>query len=155
MNLTMTLDEHELNQIIDQKVESAQPHIQQAMGEMFKDIVMSNFGPTGIDRPAPWPPLSDRSAIGRAYIRKVGRSFATLYETGAMAGAVRETDMPDVSSVSLSDTDCPYATRHHEGGGNLPRRRVFPILDDGNITDRSKAMVMDAAQIAATEVFHG
>ncbi len=77
----MTINERELDQIIEQKATEAQPHIQQAMGEMFKDIVMSNFGPTGIDRPAPWPPLSDRSAIGRAYIRKVGRSFATLYET--------------------------------------------------------------------------
>jgi len=145
MNLTMTLDERELNQIIAQKVESAQPHIQQAMAEQFRDIVMSNFGPTGIDRPAPWPPLSDRSEVGRAYIRKVGRTYATLYLTGAMASAVRQIDGKDVSSVSLSDSDVPYSTMHHDGSERVPRRRVFPILDDGNITEKSKQMVIDAA----------
>ena len=154
MNISLQLDERTLTQTVERQIVDVQQPVQQAMAEQFRDIVMSNFGETGLDRPAPWPPLSDRSAIGRAYIRKVGRTYATLYLTGAMAGAVRQTDGPDGSSVSLSDTDVAYATRHHDGQG-VPKRRVFPILDDGNITDKSKAMTIDAAAIMLQEVFRG
>ncbi len=151
MNFSLTLNEAELADTITSHLTAVVPAVQHGMAEMFKDVVMSNFGQTGIDRPEPWPPLSDRSEIGRAYIRKVGRTFSTLYETGLMASAVRQTDSPDGSSVSLSDQDCPYATRHHEGTEILPRRRVFPILDDGQITDKSKEMVLDAAKISFQE----
>ena len=151
MNFSLNLDATAIAGQLSGQVESLAPPVQQAMAEMFKDIVMSNFGESGLDRPAPWPPLSDRSEIGRAYIRKVGRTYATLYETGLMAGSVNQTNTPAGSSVSLSDQDCPYATRHHEGSELLPRRRVFPILDDGNITEKSKEMVLDAARLALQE----
>lgn len=137
---------------MERTLAACRPAIQQGMGEQFRDIVMSNFGPTGVDRPYPWPPLSDRSEIGRAYIRKVGRTYATLYETGTMAGAVRQTDELFGSEVSLSDQDVPYATRHHDGAPGLPMRRVFPILTGGQITDYTTKAVVEAAQQVASEV---
>jgi len=146
MNLSIQFDETKFTAEITAKLAGVKVPVQMAMGEQMRDIVMSNFGATGVDRPEPWPPLSDRSEVGRAYIRKVGRSFATLYETGAMAGAVRETDELDGSKISLSDSDCPYATKHHEGTNIMPRRRVFPIRNDGTITDYSKEAVIDAAK---------
>ena len=155
MNFSLQLDDRALADVVSRQITAVQAPVQQGMAEQLRDIVMSNFGPTGIDRPAPWPPLSDRSEVGRAYIRKVGRTYATLYETGAMAGAVRQTDELFASTVSLSDTDCAYATRHHEGSELLPRRRVFPILDDNSITEKSKAMVIDAAAQVLQEALHG
>lgn len=152
MNIALNLDERALTSILTAKLDDVQLPVQQGMAEQFKDIVMSNFGPTGVDRPAVWPPLSDRSEVGRAYIKKVGRTFATLYETGAMAGAVRKTDELFASEVSLSDSDCPYASRHHTGTTKLPRRRVFPIRDDESITPYSKEAVMDAAKQVVQEV---
>lgn len=146
MTFSMQLDERALGQLMTAKLASTQIPVQTGMGEQLKDIVMSNFGETGVDRPAPWPPLSDRSEVGRAYIRKVGRSYATLHETGAMAGAVRQDNELTGSEVSLSDTDCKYATIHHTGSSLMPRRRVFPILDNGEITAFSKEAVLDAAK---------
>ena len=153
MNLSIQFDETKFTAEITAKLAGVKFPVQMAMGEQMRDIVMSNFGATGVDRPEPWPPLSDRSEVGRAYIRKVGRSYATLYESGFMAGCVRNTDELDGSAVSLSDSDCPYATRHHFGdpAHNLPQRRVFPIRRDGSITDYSKEAVIDAAKQQLSE----
>lgn len=131
---------------------ACRPPVQQGMAEQFRDIVMSNFGPTGVDRPYVWPPLSDRSEIGRAYIRQVGRSYATLFESGLMASAVRTTDELFESTVSLSDQDCPYASKHHWGAPGLPMRRVFPILTGGQVTPYTIKACLDAAQQIVSEV---
>ena len=146
VNLSIQFDETKFAAEITAKLAGVKVPVQMAMGEQMRDIVMSNFGATGVDRPEPWPPLSDRSEVGRAYIRKVGRSYATLYESGFMAGCVRNTDELDGSKVSLSDSDVPYASKHHFGTHNMPQRRVFPIHRDGNMTDYSKEAVIDAAK---------
>ena len=148
MNLSIEFDAREFEAEVQVKLGSVRTRIQDAMAEQFRDIVMANFGPPpGLDRPEPWADLSDRSAIGRAYILKVNRRFATLYETGAMAGAVRTSSFDDHARVSLSDADCAYATRHHWGdpARNLPVRRVFPINLDGSVTDYTMNAVIEAA----------
>jgi hypothetical protein len=128
---------------------------QDAMSEQYLQIVQSNFGPTGIDRPWPWDQLSDRSAIGRAYIKKVGRTYATLYETGALFNnsLSRDSSNPDAATVTMRDTSAaPYATRHHYGAWPLPPRRVFPMRADGSVTADTGKAVTDAAQQAINEV---
>ena len=148
MTSTIQFNEKQFTAEISEKLLSVRFPMQMAMGEQMRDIVMSNFGATGVDRPEPWPPLSDRSEIGRRYIHKVGRNYATLYESGFMAGCVRTTDEFEGAVVSLSDSDVPYATRHHNGDPwhNLPQRRVFPIRNDGSMTEFSKDAVIEAAK---------
>tara|TARA_R110000868_G_scaffold245626_7_gene502225 strand:+ start:13600 stop:14079 length:480 start_codon:yes stop_codon:yes gene_type:complete len=150
MTYNLSISETQLERLtggIASRLDEVKRDVQEAMAEQFRDIVMSNFGPAGTDRPFPWPALSDRSEIGRAYIKKVGRSYATLYETGKMAQAVKTEHTEQASSVILDNADCPYATRHHWGdkGESLPIRRVFPIKMDGQITDYTKDAVMEAA----------
>ena len=118
---------------------------QKAMTEAYYAVVQANFGPTGWDRPWEWAPLSDRSAVGRAYIQQVGRTYATLHLTGAMQNAVKMD--PETGTVSLSDSDVPYATRHHNGAWPLPPRRVFPMRADGKATQRTLELVTQAAQV--------
>ena len=145
MNLTFTFDANRLEGLVEEKMELAKLRVVYAMtGEVY-DIVMKNFGPIGIDRPLPWAPLSNRAPY--FYAQQVGRQFATLRVTGAMEQAVRHQISPDGGSVTLSDEDCRYATRHHFGDPekNLPIRRVFPINLDGSITDYTRAAVLDAA----------
>ena len=151
MDYSLTINQQDLAIVagdIADRLESVRSRIQMAMGEQFKDIVVSNFGPVGIDRPYPWAPLSDWSAIGRKYIQKVGRPYATLHETGKLLSKLTLTNELEASRVSLTDdAECPYATRHHWGdtAHHLPMRRVFPIKIDGSITDYTHDAVMHAA----------
>ena len=149
MNLTIEFDAKEFEAELQGRLDSTIIRGEDAMADTMRDIVDRNFGfPPGLDRPQPWADLSDRSAIGRAYILKVNRTFATLYVTGAMAAAVRTTPSTGTGArVSLSDADCPYATKHHFGdpSHNLPIRRVFPINLDGSITEYSMNAVLETA----------
>ena len=148
MNYSLSIPESELVKLahtVEGRLHAARTHVQGAMGETFKDIVMRNFGPDGIDRPFPWQPLSNN------YANKVGRAYATLRETGLMQSAVKLNHTEDASTVSLSEADCPYATYHHFGDGNLPHRRVFPIRMDGTITDYTHDSVMESAFHAMEE----
>lgn len=145
MQITATINASELEAAVERRIEGLPHRLMAAMAEQCRDIVMSNFGPTGVDRPYPWAPLSNRAPY--FYAQQVGRPFATLYETGAMAGAVRTTNELDHSRVSLSDSDCPYATKHHFGdfSHNLPIRRVFPLTMDDQVTEYTKDAVLAAA----------
>lgn len=107
---------------------------------------MENFGASGVDRPWAWAPLSP------AYAKKVGRSYATLVVTGALRNSVKKTEGQDCAVVSMSDSDVPYATRHHRGSGNLPARRVFPLNEDGSPTAGVQEAVAAAAQKAVLGV---
>ena len=143
MNITATFDAAALESSLAVNINEVVPRVQAAMAEQTRDIVMSNFGATGVDRPLPWEPLSNHAPY--FYAQKVGRPFATLYVTGAMAGAVRTTNDPEASSVSLSDADCSYASKHHYGTDGMPIRRVFPINLDGSITQYTMDAVISAA----------
>ena len=138
------------------KFEALRQPVQAAMAEQYLEVVQSNFGATGLDRPWPWEPLSDRSAVGKAYIKKVGRTYATLFETGSMFSTTLHSDSanPEAATVSMVDSaEAPYATRHHHGGGNLPARRVFPMNEDGTCTEMTLGMVRDAAIQTVKENF--
>ena len=146
MKLEFSIDAAKMEGLIEQKVESVKLHVAEAMTATAYDIVMRNFGPTGVDRPLPWAPLSNRAPY--FYAAKVGRPFATLRVTGAMEQAVRHNVTTDGGKVSLSDDDCSYATKHHFGTDILPIRRVFPINLDETVTDYTQNAVIEAAATA-------
>ena len=128
--------------------------VQDAMSEQYLQIVQSNFGPSGIDRPWEWPPLSNRSKVGRDYIKKVGRTYATLYETGTLFSNAlgRDSTNPEAATVTMRDTSAaPYATRHHYGTDLLPARRVFPMQSDNSVTPDTARAVTEAAAQAVKE----
>ena len=115
--------------------------VQADMASRYAEVVRGNFGREGVDRPAVWPPLSP------AYARKVNRTYATLYVSGALFDAVKVDAA--AGRVSASNADVPYATVHQTGGGNnIPPRPYFPILDNGNPTEYAVAEVLDAAERA-------
>lgn len=155
MTYTLTIPSSELGRVaqeLQRKIELVRSDVQLAMAEAFEDTVLNNFGPVGEDRPWEWQPLSNRSPVGRAYIKEVGRTYATLERTGAMKSAVKIESSMESADVVLSDSDCSYATRHHKGipEGNrayfaLPSRRVFPIDEANEVTPYTFRKVVDAA----------
>lgn len=122
---------------------------QLAMADAYYGIVMANFGSAGFDRPWAWPPLSP------AYAKRVGRTFATLYVTGALKDTVqKDISNPEVYMVSMGNTaTVPYALAHHYGvaENNLPARRVFPMFYDDSMTDKTADLVEKAARAAVRE----
>jgi phage gpG-like protein len=148
-----TIDQSELDNCADEiaaQIRAAVPAVQAAMAEMYRDIVIGNLGPSGVDRPITWEPLSNRSAVGRAYIQKVGRTYATLYETGKLASAIRmDNSSVEQSTVSVSDEDCEYAVKHQYGfpPQNLPARPYFPFDPmTGETTPYTLAAMQQVAQ---------
>jgi len=91
----------------------------------FWNITRMNFGINGIDRPSPWPPLSEK------YQKQLRRkSFGTplvptLLRTGTLLNSIR------VGQITATEghvwTDCPYAAVHQFGKQPQPLRPFFPI----------------------------
>ena len=123
-------------------------------------IVLANFGSTGFMRSQDWQMLS------KDYARKVGRSFATLFVTGALKGTVvKDGTNPGGATVSMGNTGLvPYALAHHHGNpgnfgftvpgsGDLPMRRVFP-MDPANdqVTAEAAELVTRAAEAKVKEL---
>lgn len=141
-----------MEQGLESLFEGLKPRVQSAMAEMFHGIVLSNLGPTGIDRPTPWAPLSNSPPW--FYAQKVGRSYATLFETGLMASAIQwNGNNPDHSVVRVNEQVCEYAARHQYGdpANRLPARPFFPIDSNGRVTPFSEAETVKAAQMALEE----
>lgn len=155
MNLSLEVNLGELlhmEQYLDDLFADAKPRIQSAMAEMLHGIVLSNLGPTGIDRPTPWAPLSNSPPW--FYAEKVGRSYATLFETGLMASAIQwNGNNPEAAVVYVNDQVCAYAARHQAGdpATGLPARPFFPITEEGVLTRYSEEQVMEAAVQALEE----
>lgn len=144
-SIKLQLDSASLARFPQELVERFEPHrqaIQNSMCDIFYETVQANFGNYGLDRPIEWPPLS------RKYAKKVGRAQATLRVTGRLAGAVKTEYGVEASSVSISKDDVPYAFAHQFGSDkqNIPARPYFPIDANGEITPRTKADVMKAAE---------
>lgn len=147
MNIEATIDEASLKNATDgitRQFNEIELPIEEKMAEKFHQIVLLNLGAFGIDRPYEWQPLSDRSEIGRAYIRKVGRTFSTLFETGALQSVIRQ----DGNKVSVNDDVVPYAVEVQVGNPqkNLPPRLAFPIDSNGNAMPFTMSEVNRAAQ---------
>ncbi len=125
-----------------QKLEALKPPVQAAMAQALYDIVINNFGATGVDRPWPWKELRNKE-----YARKMGRSFATLFVTGKLRDTVEQDNSnPEFSTVSMGNTDkVSYALAHHFGAGLLAARRVFPIQENGELTWFSREHITDEA----------
>ncbi len=147
MMIEATMDQSEVNALsehVQDQIEFAAMRVQAAMAAAYVDVIASNLGPWGIDRPFPWEPLSP------GYAKKVGRKFATLYDTGAMARAVKtDNSKAYASEVSISDGDVPYATAHQYGypPNNLPARPYFPFNPQtGETTPFTLELVRQAAE---------
>jgi phage gpG-like protein len=124
------------------------PQVHQAMGQRFHDVVLNNFGFTGVDRPNAWAPLSP------AYAKKVGREVATLFVTGALKDSIMVGGAYGESvTVSVSDASVPYATVHQTGGVRMPKRPYFPINDNGEVLPWTQSQVVEAAQTAIERAF--
>ena len=153
MNITMEVSTSDLNAMvsgIDSMFDELKPKVQSAMAESFHGIVISNLGPTGIDRPLPWAPLSNHAPY--FYAQKVGRAYATLYETGLLASSISfNGDNPDAATVYVDDGICAYAARHQNGSGNLPARPFFPISKDGEVTSYTNDEMVKVAGLALAE----
>lgn len=134
---------------LDHYFNSIKVELQGAMADAFYEVVMGNFGTLGFDRPWDWSPLSP------AYARKVGRSYATLFVTGALKDSVKhESVNPDAASVWMSKSDVPYALAHHYGNleKNLPARRVFPLDLADHVTQLTLDWVTDSLREKLREV---
>ncbi len=148
MTYHLNIPSSELDRVaqeLERKIELMRSDVQLAMAEAFEETVLNNFGPVGEDRPFDWPPLSP------AYAKKVGRTYATLYVTGAMKQAVKIESAMESADVVLSDSDCAYATPHHKLSAappGLPTRRVFPIDEANEVTPMTTAKVVNAADEA-------
>lgn len=134
-----------------QKAEEAKTPVQAAMGEKFFEIVRGNFGDVGVDRPFAWAPLSP------AYAKRMGREHATLYVTGALEGAIKFETTEDAATVSVSNDDVPYATRHQYGepSANLPARPYFPIETNGTPLSFTEGEVQAAARAEFQKIVGG
>ena len=154
MIIEATIDPSEvahLSRDMQDELEFAAMGMQAAMAAAYVDVVASNLGNSGVDRPFAWAPLSP------AYAKKVGRSYATLYVSGDLARAVKvDNSLAQHSTVSVSDDDCPYACAHQFGypPRNLPARPYFPFdPTTGETTPFTMELVQQAAQDALDQHF--
>lgn len=154
MTLSLQLDNGSLaaaRAALIRTIEATRFPVNSAMTAVYYGVVMANFGSTGFDRPWGWKELSP------AYAKRVGRTFATLYVTGALQDSVGVdvTETGGVVSMGAGNRgDVPYALAHHYGHPqkNLPARRVFPMRKDGSTTEATKALVLEAALRRLKEV---
>lgn len=156
MKLALKVSEQSLSALekdVERTLIYVRPQANAAMRDRFYEIVMNNFGYAGAERPWSWERLSPK------YAEKVGRKVATLEVSGALKAAVMKGGAEGASvTVSLSNSDIPYATAHHDGVpfGNrshpgLPGRRVFPMDENGEVTDWAREQIVEAAQKALAD----
>lgn len=143
MTFTLQLESAEI--LSDSLLEEIKVGCQSAMAAAFKVTAQNNLGFEGEDRPLPWPDLSN-SERGRKYQKQVGRSVATLYETGALHDSIHvdESAQPEAASVVCGSE---YGADHQFGDESrgLPARPFFPMLD-GEVTEYTSAKCLEAAQ---------
>jgi phage gpG-like protein len=118
---------------------------QSAMATAFKITAQNNLGESGEDRPFPWKYLSN-SPRGLKYQKQVGRSIATLYETGALHDSivVDESNQPESASV-VCESEYGYAHQYGDSDTYLPARAFFPMVND-EVTPYTEAKCLEAAQ---------
>lgn len=135
-------DIDEMSQEVADMLNACRQPVQGAMGEAYFEIVRSNFGDVGVDRPISWLPLS------WSYAQRVKRSNATLYVTGRLESAIQFSNAdPNEATVSVSGV--PYAAAHQYGyaPNNLPPRPYFPFNPyNGETTPFTLNVVKEAAE---------
>lgn len=127
---------------VSDRLEAIREPIQAAMAERYFEIVRSNFGDFGVDRPTEWAPLTSK------YAKRVGRDNATLFVTGKLESAVHMESGPDSARVFISSDEAPSALAHQYGyaPSGIPPRPYFPIDANGNPTWFSQMQVEEAAR---------
>lgn len=145
MNFELIIDPEALAEIFYLPQEKVND-LQNAGAAELKEIILSNFGEEGVDRPEVWGSLSDR------YAKRIGRSHATLYLTGEEATKVGAESglLYDSTQLSTSEenggayamvfNDCAYAERMQS------LYPFFPFTPDGEITSESYNRVIAAMQ---------
>jgi len=147
MTITATVDTSKFESDLAEKMNHAKVFTLEAMRDRLYEIVIGNFGAFPVDRPD-W----ETNYLSMQYAKRVGRNVATMVESGSMRDAVMKGGTGGNStSVSLSNSSVPYATVHHFGNGNMPRRPVFPIEEDGTIRSFTQMSVINAANQAFAE----
>lgn len=119
------------------------------MASVFSKTVAENFGLRGVDRPVPWPSVTQK------YSKRVKRGQSTLdtdvgvspYSDGRATGRLHRSIRIRVSDTSASVyTNDPIAEVHQFGLGRMPKRPFFPMYDNGTPTPSAKARMMAAGQ---------
>jgi len=143
--MTFTLQLESENILSDGLLDEIRSGCQSAMATAFKITAQNNLGTEGEDRPFPWPDLSN-SPSGKKYQKQVGRSIATLYETGALHDSivVDESMQPEACAV-VCESEYGYAQQNGDEATFLPARPFFPIVGD-ELTPYTEAKCLEAAQ---------
>jgi phage gpG-like protein len=96
----------------------------ETIGNEFLRRTLNNFGGNGQDKEKEWPPLS------KAYAKKVKRSKATLYDTGALKDSIKLQIRPEFALVYTRNK---YAAAQAFGykRNNLPPRNFWPMQTYG------------------------
>lgn len=144
-----------LKRLVSSLNTQGQRTVTRAMAKAFWEITRANIGPNGVDRPKPWPPLSE------SYKKKLReKSFGTpliptLLRAGTLLNSIR---IISESNYAIVFSDCPYAAAHQYGYGpkRLPARPYFPVIGQtGNLTPYADGKVMAAALGAISGIVNG
>jgi hypothetical protein len=143
--MTFTLQLESDNILSDDLIEEIKIGCQSAMATAFKITAQKNLGEDGEDRPTVWPDLSS-SELGLKYQKKVGRSFATLFDTGALYRSivVDESNQPESASV-VCESEYGYDQQNGNDTTGLPPRPFFPMLGD-EVTPYTAEKCLEAAR---------
>lgn len=112
--------------------------VQEAMALRLKSIINNNLGVVGEDRPNAWAALSQK------YAKRVGRAYATLYDTGRLSRSVKHASYPEYAIVYQDYAEAQYGEAHQYGEGHMPVRKFFPVQGD-SLTAHSESEVIAAA----------
>lgn len=131
--------------IPDSLLEEIKTGCQRAMAMAFRQTAQNNLGlPPGEDRPTAWRDLSN-SPRGKKYQKRIGRSIATLYETGDLHDsiAVDESNQPESASV-VCESEYGYDQQNGNESTALPPRPFFPMIGD-EVTPYTTEKCLEAA----------
>jgi phage gpG-like protein len=144
-SMTFTLQLESADLLPDSLLEEIKAGCQLAMATAFKITAQNNLGEEGEDRPTVWRDLSN-SPRGKKYQKMVGRSIATLYETGALHDsiAVDESMQPEACAV-VCNSEYGYDHQFGDASRGLPSRPFFPMIGD-ELTPYTEAKCIEAAQ---------
>jgi hypothetical protein len=143
--MTFNLQLESENILPDGLLDEIRTGCQSAMATAFKITAQNNLGTEGEDRSFPWKDLSN-SPRGKKYQKQVGRSIATLYETGALSESIKvdESMQPESASV-VCESEYGFDQQNGNPETMLPARPFFPMLGD-EVTPYTTEKCLEAAR---------
>jgi phage gpG-like protein len=107
------------------------------MGQEFLAITQEQFGPDKPNRPAPWPPLSEK------YKKRIGYSGPPkLVLSGDLQNSFDVTATPNEVIITAHSG---HAATHQFGRGNIPARPFAPVVD-GKLTSYAEERIRKKAE---------